>query len=87
MQLVSYKGRNGFFPGNSPVFGPGNAYLASLPLGSDFGGSLGRSQLMPALGLTGNTVGAIVTYDDPSETARKYARYELRVNGLLQAGG
>jgi hypothetical protein len=87
VQLVSYKARNGFFPGNSPVFGPGNAYLASLPLGSDFGGSLGRGQLMTALGLTANTVGAIVTYDDPSETARKYARYELRVNGLLQAGG
>jgi len=32
-------------------------------------------------------VGAIVTYDDPSETSDQYAPYQLIVNGVVQPGG
>ena len=32
-------------------------------------------------------VGAIVFYDDPSETSFQYAPYTLTVNGVVQPGG
>ena len=32
-------------------------------------------------------VGAIVTYDDPSESVDQYAPYRLTVNGVTQPGG
>jgi hypothetical protein len=32
-------------------------------------------------------VGAIVFYDDPSETSQQYAPYKLTVNGVVQPGG
>jgi hypothetical protein len=32
-------------------------------------------------------VGAIVFYDDPTETSTDYARYRLTVNGVTQPGG
>ena len=32
-------------------------------------------------------VGAIVTFNDPAETATRYAKYELTVNGVRQPGG
>ena len=32
-------------------------------------------------------VGAIVMYDEPSESIAKYAPYSLTVNGVVQPGG
>ena len=32
-------------------------------------------------------VGAIVMYDEPSESIAKYAPYSLKVNGVVQPGG
>jgi len=32
-------------------------------------------------------VGAMVFYDDPSETSQQYAPYKLTVNGVVQPGG
>jgi hypothetical protein len=32
-------------------------------------------------------VGAIVTYDEPTESITDYARYSLWANGVLQPGG
>jgi hypothetical protein len=32
-------------------------------------------------------VGAVVMYDEPTETVSEYAPYRLVVNGILQPGG
>jgi bacillopeptidase F (M6 metalloprotease family) len=45
--------------------------------------TFGADETKPA----GFWVSAIVTYDDPSETAVKYAPYQLTVNGVVQPGG
>ena len=44
---------------------------------------------LQAIGDSAETVAAIVTYDEPTEaiTPVRYARYALRVNGVLQPGG
>jgi hypothetical protein len=38
-------------------------------------------------GTAAQTVGVIVTYDDPSESSNQYAPYILKVNGVTQPGG
>jgi 1-acyl-sn-glycerol-3-phosphate acyltransferase len=58
------------------------------------GGPPGRArraapaEVMAAIGATGaGTVAALVTADDPSESARKYARYTLTANSTVMPGG
>jgi hypothetical protein len=63
------------------------AVLATIPLGSEFTAMLDRGSLERLIGDQVDVVGAIVTQDDPTGAGRKYARYELRVNGVLQSGG
>ena len=63
------------------------AWLAELPLGTDFTGSLSGEALASAIGTDAETVGAIVTYDDPTETVSQNARYTLTVNNAEQPGG
>jgi hypothetical protein len=63
-----------------------------LPLDRNFRGSLGRSGALAALSRGQDrgddfVVSALVMQDDPSETVDQYARYQLRVNGVLQPGG
>ena len=76
MQLVGY-----------PSDGRTPAVIGTLPLGATFAGTLDRGTLERLLGDQVDVVAAIVTYDDPTGAERKYARYELRVNGVLQPGG
>lgn len=64
------------------------AVLVTLPLRSDNTGWVGiEKNVQRLLGKDTDVVAAIVMYDDPSESARTNARYELRVNGVLQPGG
>ncbi|HYY74736.1 MAG TPA: choice-of-anchor J domain-containing protein [Gaiellaceae bacterium] len=61
--------------------------VSTLPLdeahdGSLTGGALNRSILRKA-----TFVGAIVMYDEPTESVSQYAPYSLEVNGVLQPGG
>jgi hypothetical protein len=63
------------------------AVAGSFPLKPDFNGSIQLGNVLRALGDRGATVAAVVTYDEPTEAIDQYARYELRVNGQLQAGG
>jgi hypothetical protein len=63
------------------------AWIAELPIGTGFEGSLSGTDLATAIGSSAQTVGAIVTYDDPTETATEYANYTLTVNGVVQPGG
>jgi hypothetical protein len=39
------------------------------------------------IGTQAEIVGAIVTYDEPTEQITDYAGYQLWANGVLQSGG
>lgn len=66
------------------------AYVYRLPLTVNADGdavaSIGRG-IRSKLGAKSRVVGAIVTADDPSESAPSYPEYELTVNGVTQPGG
>jgi hypothetical protein len=76
VQLVGYRS-----DGRTP------AVIGTIPLGPTSTGTLERGALERVLGDQADVVAAIVTHDDPTGAGRKYARYELRVNGVLQPGG
>ena len=76
IQLVGYRTDN-----TAP------AVLASIPVAAGFTASLDRGQLRRLIGDEADVVGAVVTYDEPTEEVEKYGAYELRVNGALQPGG
>ena len=61
--------------------------LAGVPLADGFAGALSDGPLRSSLGNQSDTVAAIVTYDEPTESVGRYAPYELKVNGVLQPGG
>jgi hypothetical protein len=63
------------------------AGIISVPLDGSFDGSLSLGQIRSTFGPKVTTVAAIVTFDDPTETVTQYARYVLRVNGVVQPGG
>ena len=63
------------------------AFYKTLDLNSDFEGSLTGGQLKKALGYGSQLAGAIVMFDEPTESVTKYARYKLTVNGEVQPGG
>jgi hypothetical protein len=63
------------------------AIVAQVPVGSDFAVTLDDGKLRRLVGNQVDVVAALVTYDEPTESIEKYARYELRVNGQLQPGG
>lgn len=48
---------------------------------------LGRHRLRDLLGSRADLVGAIVMYDEPTESVSSPAPYALRVNGVVQPGG
>ena len=48
----------------------------------------GASEMLPRdLSTEVDPVGAIVTYDEPTEAVTRYAPYELKANGVVQPGG
>jgi len=61
VQLVGYRA-----DGTAPAF------VGSVPLGSDFTGSLERGKLRRIIGDEADVVAAIVTYDEPTESIEKY---------------
>ena len=63
------------------------AWLAQVPIGDGFAGSLTGEALTNAIGNQAQTVAAIVTYNDPTELISQEAPYELTVNGVEQPGG
>ncbi len=63
------------------------AGIVRLPIDANFDGSLRIGRIRSAFSRRVKTVAAIVMYDDPTETSTQYARYELKVNGVLQPGG
>jgi hypothetical protein len=67
--------------------GSGHAWYYDLPIDSSFHGSMNAAQIASALGTTATTVGAIVMYDEPTESITDYASYTLTVNGAVQPGG
>ena len=68
-----------------------DAYLYQLPLkqdgDGDWVGDLRGPEVRKALGDKSRVVSAIVTADDPEETAASYPTYTLTVNGGTQPGG
>jgi hypothetical protein len=62
-------------------------HVTTLPLDANLDGSLSGTALTDALGTTGSTVAAIVTYLDRSEQVQQQAPYTLTVNGVVQPGG
>ncbi len=65
----------------------GKVYYTPLLLNRSFDGFLAGSVIQQKLGPNTTTVGAIVTFEDPSETVAQQARYTLKVNGMTQPGG
>ena len=63
------------------------AWRSTLRLDEDFDASLNRANMRSHLGARAQTVAAIVTYDDPTESISQYAPYVLKVNGVTQPGG
>jgi hypothetical protein len=57
-----------------------------LPLMADFAVS-GNANVQKYIDKNADFVGAVVTYDDPTETSTQYAPYTLKVNGVTQPGG
>jgi len=63
------------------------AFVADVPLNSNFAAALSEGKLERLIGEHSNVVGALVMYDEPTETINQYARYTLKVNGVTQLGG
>ena len=61
--------------------------LGTIPLSSTFEATLDAGKLRRIVGTQADVVGAIVTYDEPTEQITDYARYQLWANGALQPGG
>ena len=47
----------------------------------------GKAKVREVVDKKADFVGAIVFYDDPSESSVQYAPYTLTVNGVVQPGG
>jgi hypothetical protein len=77
VQLVAYSANSRTPP----------AIIASLPLNSNFRGSLSGGALRGVIRNQADVVAAIVMYDEPTEALTQYAPYTLRVNGVTQPGG
>ena len=74
------------------AYGPTGSWVGSLPVapsadGDKVVGSLSPEQLAAVKATGADTVAALVTADDPGESARKYARYTLTANGQPMLGG
>jgi hypothetical protein len=67
--------------------GTSQTILAQVPLTNGRTASLSGGQLRRLIGDEAGTVGAIVTYDESTQSITAYAPYQLRVNGVLQPGG
>ena len=61
--------------------------LAQLSLRNGRTASLRGKDLKHLFGKEASLVGAIVTFDEPSESLARYAPYVLTVNGVVQPGG
>ena len=57
-----------------------------FPLTGEFSIS-GQANVQKYIDKKADFVGAVVTYNDPSESATQYAPYQLTVNGIVQPGG
>ena len=57
-----------------------------FPLTGEFAVS-GQANVQKYIDKKADFVGAVVTYNDPSESATQYAPYQLTVNGVVQPGG
>jgi hypothetical protein len=64
----------------------GKITVSRLPLTGDFEVK-NKANVQKYIDKNADFVGAIVFYDDPSETSTDYARYRLTVNGVTQPGG
>jgi hypothetical protein len=64
------------------------AWIGQIPLDANFDGSLSGVALDAIIGTSAQTVAAIVTFDEPTESILLYAGYQLTVNGtIIQPGG
>ena len=61
--------------------------IGSIPLDGNFDGSLSGADLDAIIGTTADTVAAIVTFEDSTETVLQTAPYTLTVDGVVQPGG
>ena len=61
--------------------------LGTIPLDANFDGSLSGQALEDVIGTQADTVAAIVTYFDSTETVLQTAPYSLTVDGVVQPGG
>ena len=67
--------------------GASQTILSQVPLANGRTATLSGGQLRRLIGDEAGSVGAIVTYDESTQSINAYAPYQLRVNGVLQPGG
>jgi Immune inhibitor A peptidase M6 len=60
--------------------------VKQIPLTGEFAVS-GNANVQKYIDKKADFVGAVVTYNDPSESSTQYASYQLTVNGVVQPGG
>ena len=60
--------------------------VKQIPLTGEFAVS-GNANVQKYIDKKADFVGAVVTYNDPSESSTQYAPYQLTVNGAVQPGG
>jgi Immune inhibitor A peptidase M6 len=80
VQLVAYGNGKKAFVGKLPVRYNADRDQFTASIGRDVARYVGNSRKT-------TTVAALVTADDPTETAPGYPVYELRANNILQPGG
>jgi hypothetical protein len=86
VQVVAIQDAN--LPAPKPGEGPKpKPSIVTIPLDASFAGVLDGSKLRSAIPPKAEIVGAIVTYDEPTESIPDYARYQLWANDVLQPGG
>ena len=76
VQLVALDAKNGK-----------QSILARVPLANGRTATLSGGALRSLIGNQAAMVGAIVMYDEPSESIATYAPYTLKINGVVQPGG
>jgi hypothetical protein len=60
--------------------------IKRVPLTADFS-IAGKARVSKFIDRRADFVGAVITYDDPTETITQYAPYSLMINGVSQPGG
>jgi hypothetical protein len=84
---VPVKGFTVQFVGYQTTGSKPDVFVTEAKLNSSFAFGVSGPRIARLIGASADVVGAIVTYDEPTESINQYARYTLKVNNVVQPGG